>query len=668
MLTNFLSKNNGVDTQQYSLHDGAAIFADIRAKLLDAKDSIRVAATWFTDNDLFQVLQSRKIQTPVLKIEIVLDNNKENYWLPFMELVKMGCTVRLSEGIGSNGRMHQKFCIIDDRILINGTYNWSKNARTENHENVIVSSVQSTVGEFKNQFQTLLEHSKEYLIEPLVQPEASVEEPAKVVDEREVFKNEFKKVLDEMIYSSVLEYDKENLANKGLERSQKCAGDSNIISNELDTVYTEMMNSISASERKKEIIHAKVATHLQESTSALKEKLGRQRELIEVETENTINGINGKIVSIKETNHILKEEILTLEKQDIINNNNKIAELTEERNIKEGETIKMPFRWHIEIPTYVGLLGLLAYIILFYSSAAYILLFAEQEAKSRQLLGQPIDKIGIYYPDALANAAEVGISELLLILLVPFFLVTGIIYIRKLKTRIPKGVIKIVSIILIDGLTAIAVTKSIHESNYLAGIETEHFKMRNIFSDMNFYLIFIFGMLSLLIFDLTLSYILGNFKNRNDVHVKAKKQAEIKLLNEEISLLKKNNVELQGLVAKKKETIEHNLQIISSLEKEIGDLPTAKRRKINLLENETASQVLNLENIVKIATNKIDNELFNFSTHFIRDRINVFLRGWNDFIFSYYSNSIAESKAQEANRISSNWFETHFSKTQLSTI
>ena len=34
--------------------------------------------------------------------------------------------------------MHNKFCIIDDKIIINGSFNWSVNAVKSNNENIII--------------------------------------------------------------------------------------------------------------------------------------------------------------------------------------------------------------------------------------------------------------------------------------------------------------------------------------------------------------------------------------------------------------------------------------------------------------------------------------------------------------------------------------------------
>ena len=75
---------------QTSIHNGVEIFEEIKAKLKEAKFSVKVAAAWFTDNELFQTILAKQLENKACKIEIVLDDNKENYWLPFIDLVKNG--------------------------------------------------------------------------------------------------------------------------------------------------------------------------------------------------------------------------------------------------------------------------------------------------------------------------------------------------------------------------------------------------------------------------------------------------------------------------------------------------------------------------------------------------------------------------------------------------
>nr|KAG5713774.1 hypothetical protein BaRGS_024401 [Batillaria attramentaria] len=53
--------------------------------------------------------------------------------------------------------MHHKFVVVDDQLLINGSFNWTRNAITGNQENVIVTNHTRVVGAFKAEFEKLWE-------------------------------------------------------------------------------------------------------------------------------------------------------------------------------------------------------------------------------------------------------------------------------------------------------------------------------------------------------------------------------------------------------------------------------------------------------------------------------------------------------------------------------
>ncbi len=51
--------------------------------------------------------------------------------------------------------MHHKFAISDNDLLLNGSYNWTRSACTENNENILVSNNAKLVQSFQNEFNRL---------------------------------------------------------------------------------------------------------------------------------------------------------------------------------------------------------------------------------------------------------------------------------------------------------------------------------------------------------------------------------------------------------------------------------------------------------------------------------------------------------------------------------
>lgn len=135
-----------------------AYFTNIRSEIIphlrNAKSTIKIAMAWFTSGELFQELLDC-IKRDV-NVELVLLDNPTNFmeFAPdFNVFIKAGGIFRLAHP--ENGFMHHKFCVIDNSIVINGSYNWTYNAENKNIENITISDVPSVVSEFTNEFHRL---------------------------------------------------------------------------------------------------------------------------------------------------------------------------------------------------------------------------------------------------------------------------------------------------------------------------------------------------------------------------------------------------------------------------------------------------------------------------------------------------------------------------------
>jgi len=117
-----------------------AHFSNIRQNILEeiknAKTSIRIAVCWFTNHDLFSALCEKLQQGVRIELIILNDfiNNRED-GLNFEFFVDQ----KGDFFFGDNEKpMHNKYCVIDDGILINGSYNWTYYAENKNEENIII--------------------------------------------------------------------------------------------------------------------------------------------------------------------------------------------------------------------------------------------------------------------------------------------------------------------------------------------------------------------------------------------------------------------------------------------------------------------------------------------------------------------------------------------------
>ena len=116
---------------------------EIRNRLIDsfknAKESIEIAVTWFTDKELFATLC--EMSRSGIRVEVILANNYINHEssIRYEDLRDVGGQIFfIGEPEKESPLMHLKFCIIDNSILITGSYNYTYKAHI-NHENIIIS-------------------------------------------------------------------------------------------------------------------------------------------------------------------------------------------------------------------------------------------------------------------------------------------------------------------------------------------------------------------------------------------------------------------------------------------------------------------------------------------------------------------------------------------------
>jgi hypothetical protein len=118
---------------------------EIIKTILKAKTEIKIAVAWLTDEDIIRELTLKKISG--VNVQIIISDAKENY----VRITKLKDYLKQS-GILLIGItkpfMHNKFAIIDDRFIINGSYNWSYGARSS-EENIFIITLDKSIEEDK---------------------------------------------------------------------------------------------------------------------------------------------------------------------------------------------------------------------------------------------------------------------------------------------------------------------------------------------------------------------------------------------------------------------------------------------------------------------------------------------------------------------------------------
>jgi phosphatidylserine/phosphatidylglycerophosphate/cardiolipin synthase-like enzyme len=117
--------------ESYTPHGTAALIA---AAIDAARDSVVVANFSFTHHDLIDALKRAKDRG--LKIRIVFDRTQYGFLKEMGDMADLGFDVRLSNGRGpGRGVMHNKFVVLDGKLVETGSFNWTFNGELNNYEN-----------------------------------------------------------------------------------------------------------------------------------------------------------------------------------------------------------------------------------------------------------------------------------------------------------------------------------------------------------------------------------------------------------------------------------------------------------------------------------------------------------------------------------------------------
>jgi len=105
-------------------------FEEIREQIIEqiklARFTIWIAVEWFTDRFLFELLKAKKAQGLNIQIIVIDDHINKNSGLKYeleFEAYRLKTIGKYQEII------QRKFCVIDLKTVIYGSYNWTNKAR-----------------------------------------------------------------------------------------------------------------------------------------------------------------------------------------------------------------------------------------------------------------------------------------------------------------------------------------------------------------------------------------------------------------------------------------------------------------------------------------------------------------------------------------------------------
>ncbi len=123
----------------------------IRDLLREAQETVDICVFTITDNSISDSIIDTHARG--VNVRVISDNDKaQDKGSDLQRLKRMGVGVAFDH---TADHMHNKFAVFDGRILVSGSYNWTRSAADRNEENIIVTDDQRLVERFAGKFESL---------------------------------------------------------------------------------------------------------------------------------------------------------------------------------------------------------------------------------------------------------------------------------------------------------------------------------------------------------------------------------------------------------------------------------------------------------------------------------------------------------------------------------
>jgi hypothetical protein len=463
-------------------------------------------------------------------------------------------------------------------------------------------------------------------------------------------------VLDCMIAAEVSNFDRELLRKYGYERAKTNNGDAQVLSNAMDSVYSLFIYDLDVVEDKKKRLIGKINEQQIVHSGILEKEYQAQLRTIEARATGALEETSLRLADLKVKAEGHKLDIATIRDHKLPAAESVIKGKEAGINALEQDAVAPRFKWYEFIPVTIFSLGLLYYLVLFYSSAVYILIFSEAKAKADQLNESGIIVPQVFEPKAFSYILQEGGYAIGFVCMFIFIPLTLSVIGRLAKgSFISRGWVTFVFTLVLDAGIAYKVAAAIHELGYITAVINTSWHPLMVFKDSNFYLVFLLGSLGLLIFNALFTKLLNLLEERNpDIQALKRRLAK----QQALQLLDQDRASLIMLQESADQLSKDLLQVnnaISLLEIALSGLPHQKVMDMEkcTVEVEQAKKVL--ADVTLVYTAHIENDILPVSLDSLKDRISVFLEGWTAFLNSEYAEARAMEKSRQAIEAAFNW-------------
>lgn len=621
--------------------NGTEIKQRIISEITKATQCVYVAVAWFTDRDIANAIITAKSRNVI--VDIILSSNANNEEVIRM-LKNTGISVHAFDTGDARGLMHHKFCLFDNKISINGSFNFSYNASKNNVENIVVSDDTSLYEQFFTEFEQLKYNIDNQMALNTVSttPEIKVPDvqPINIIDT-------FSQRLHNLVYSAA-QIDTEKYRQQGYDNSRENKGNLDIFRTEYETIK-ERIRTYATDEglgNMKNVMNSNVSIAYESTKTNLETE---KQEKINVEKRNNElekRQVNDKIIEIKQEKSILESGNQNTGEKGLLQINKDIEKNKLERRSLEQSFVVKKF-WNIGtifVTILLFIFGL--YLSIFFGSAVYKVFFEGNiirvalESGINPGLPQLVDANAIIKIFRQQGALFGVIASL-------FFLIPILLSNLKIIGSQNKAVNKFlfwVGLVVFDILVSTMVAINTDEIKSLLVGRESTMQIWEVVKHAEFWLIFVFGMFPLILTHFLIDNIYNAYRNSQRDLVDSEKNRKIQLLDEDLIDLNMEKEILSNKISEKEETINQNNTKTVELETAINNLQTQIENRYTELQNQIKAIFDDLS--ARIISGRIFTDVIFDSV------VSAYKSGFIEFLPEFYSSDQVANRVREIEQAS----------------
>lgn len=616
--------------------NGTEIKQRIILEINNAHQCIYLAMAYFTDRDIAMAIIDAKNRNVI--VDIILSSNAQNETVKLM-LKGAGINIHAFDTGDARGIMHHKFCLIDNKISINGSYNYSLNASNNNVENIQVSDDITSYSQFLSEFERLKYNidNKIAVNEQSIIPEAKIPEtpPTNIIDT-------FSKQLHILVYSAA-QIDAEKYKSKGYHTSKENKGNLDIFRTEYNTIKEEIRSY--ATDEGLGNIKNTLSSNISIAYESTKINLDSEKqEKLDIAKRNNQleeKQINLKLEQLKEQKSILEAGNANSGEKGMFQINKEIEKNRLEKNNLEQTFIINKF-WNVgTILVAAALTVFIFYLSVFFASAIYKVFFEENVIRASQEAG-----LNPGIPPLIDANAIIKIFKLqgLLFGLIAtlFFLIPVLLSNLKIlgsKKKWLNTILFFVGLVLFDIIVSTMVAINTDETKCLLKGRESTMKLWEVILHGEFWLIFVFGMFPLILTHFLIDFLSKNYNNSRLEFVDGEKNKRVQILEQEKIDLLAEKEKIRQLLEEKNIEIDASKSKGLKMETDFNNIQTQIEHKYSELQKQIKAIYDNFN--ARITSGQLFTEVI------LNSAMTAYKSGYIEFLPEYYASEEVTNRVKE---------------------